>query len=87
MYSVKFTAEALEQLERLDKPVAQQVLKKLHWMAENFDQTSHLPLTGSLKGVFRLRIGDYRALYTFDKTETIMVVHFVQRRREIYKSK
>ena len=85
MYNVKFTARALEQLEGLDKPIAQQVLKKLHWMAENFDQITHLPLSGNLKGVFKLRVGDYRALYTFDRTE--IVVHFVQHRQEICKSK
>jgi hypothetical protein len=43
MYSVKFT------------PDAQQVFKKLRWVAENFDQITHLPLTGNLKGVYKLR--------------------------------
>jgi mRNA interferase RelE/StbE len=62
MYQVRFTSKGLEQIEQLSKAVAQQVLKKLRWMAENFDQATHTPLTGNLKGVFKLRVGDYRAL-------------------------
>jgi len=87
MYRVKFTPEALKQMENLDKSIAQQVLKKLHWMGENFDQTTHLPLTGTLKGIYKLRVGDYRALYDFDKDVQTIIVHFVQHRREVYKTK
>ena len=87
MYRVKFTPDALKQLEQLDKSISQQALKKLRWMAENFDQTTHLPLTGKLKGVFKLRMSDYRALYTFEKTEMTIIVHAIKHRREIYKNK
>ena len=87
MYQVRFTIKALEQMEQLNKPIAQQVLKKIRWMAENFDQSNHIPLTANLKGVFKLRVGDYRTLYTFDhETQTIMV-HFVQHRSDVYKDK
>ena len=87
MYRVNFTPEALKQMEDLDKSIAQQVLKKLRWIAENFDQTTHLPLTGTLKGIYKLRVGDYRALYDFDKDAQTIIVHFVQHRREVYKTK
>ncbi len=87
MYRVKFTQGALDQLASLDKTIAQQVLKKLHWTADNFDNTIHEPLRGRLKGVYKLRAGDYRALYTFDKQEQIIFVHFVQHRSEVYKTK
>jgi len=87
MYRVSFTPDALEQMEQLNKPVAQQVLKKLRWMAENFDQATHLPLTGNLKGIYKLRVGDYRALYTFESNEQTIIVHAVQHRREVYKTK
>ena len=87
MYQVSFTPKGLEQMGQLNKPVAQQVLKKLRWMAENFDQSTHIPLTGNLKGVFKLRVGDYRALYTFDQEKQIITIHFVQHRSEVYKDK
>ena len=87
MYTAKFTQEALDQLAELNKADAQQVMKKLRWLSENFEQATHQQLTGSLKGVFKLREGDYRALYTFDSKEQVITVHMVKHRREVYKTK
>ncbi|MCC6299197.1 MAG: type II toxin-antitoxin system RelE/ParE family toxin [Anaerolineales bacterium] len=87
MYTVKFTQEASKQLAELNKTDAQQVLKKLRWLTENFEQATHQQLTGALKGIFKLRVGDYRALYTFDSKEEVITVHMVKHRREVYKIK
>jgi mRNA interferase RelE/StbE len=87
MYNVKFTSTAVGQLEKLDKPVSQQVFKKLKWLAEHFDESVPIPLTGNLKDIYKLRVGDYRALYTFDKNQETILVHFVQHRSEVYKTK
>ncbi len=87
MYAVKFAQESTDQLAKLSKSDAQQVLKRLRWLAENFEQTAHQPLTGTLKGIFKLRAGDYRALYTFDSTEQTIVVHTIKHRREVYKTR
>lgn len=87
MYRVKFTQDTLDQMASLDRSVAQQVLKKLRWLSENFEQATHLPLTGALKGIYKLRAGDYRALYTFDRDVQEIVVHAVKHRREVYKTK
>jgi mRNA interferase RelE/StbE len=87
MYKVRFTLTTLGQLEKLDKSVSRQVFKKLKWLAEHFDESVPIPLTGNLKDIFKLRVGDYRALYTFDKKLETIVVHFVQHRSEVYKTK
>jgi len=87
MYSVGFTADAEADLARLDIPAAQRVLRKLHWLAENFDVIKPEALTGQWGGMFKLVVGDYRVLYTFDRTVQSIVVHFVKHRREVYKLK
>jgi mRNA interferase RelE/StbE len=87
MYKVRFTSAALGQLENLDKPISRQVFKKLKWLAEHLNEATPIPLTGNLKDIYRLRVGDYRALYTFDKSREVIVVHFVQHRSEVYKPK
>jgi mRNA interferase RelE/StbE len=87
MAGVRFTAPAHDQLARLDKPVAQQLLRKLHWLAENFEETVHLPLKGNLKGIYKLRVGDYRLLYTIEEGKDQIVVHFAAHRREVYKGR
>ena len=86
MYHVAFTPDAETDLARLDKSIAQRVLKKLRWLAENFEVITPESLTGEWQGVFKLRVGDYRVLYTCNETETTIVVHFVKHRREIYKA-
>ena len=86
MYQVVFTPDAEADLARLDTPVAQRVLKKLRWLAQNLDVITPEGLTGQWQGVFKLRVGDYRVLYTFDRTQQKVVVHFVRHRREVYKS-
>ena len=53
MYRVKFTQDTLDQMASLDRSAAQQVLKKLRWLSENFEQATHLPLTGVLKGIYK----------------------------------
>jgi len=85
MQLLKFTAEAKADLAKLDKPTARQVFKKSGWLAENFDLITPEPLTGEWKGVYKLRVGDYRVLYTYDQTR--LVVHSIRHRREVYKTK
>ncbi len=87
MYQVDFTPGAESDLSRLDAPIAQRVLKRLRWLAENFEMIRPEPLRGQWKGVFKLRVGDYRVLYTFDRAKHKIIVHFIRHRREVYKIK
>jgi len=86
MYHVYFTPDAESDVARLERPLAERLFKKLRWFAENFDAVKPEALTGEWQGVFKLRVGDYRVLYTFDKTKQKIVVHLVRHRREVYKS-
>ena len=85
MFHVEFTVAAQNDLACLDKPVAQRVLKKLRWLAENFEAITPEALTGQWQGVFKLRVGDYRVLYTSDLEKQKIIVRFVRHRREVYK--
>ncbi len=87
MYHVEFTPTATDDLACLNKPIAQRILTKIRWLAENFAALTPESLTGQWAGVYKLRVGDYRVLYTFDNTETGITVHFVRHRREVYKTK
>jgi mRNA interferase RelE/StbE len=85
MFQVEFTVAAQTDLARLDKPMAQRVLKKLRWLAENFEVVTPEALTGQWQGVFKLRVGDYRVLYTSDLEKQKIIVRFVRHRLEVYK--
>lgn len=62
MYKVKFTPGARADLEALDPPIAQRILDKIRWLADNCDAISHTPLSDPLRGYYKLRVGNYRAL-------------------------
>ena len=83
--AVEFTDTAEDDLSRLDTRVAQRVLDRLRWMADNAESVRHRALTGPLQGVFSLRIGDYRALYTYERATQRVVVHVVRHRSQVYR--
>ncbi len=86
MYAVEFLPVAKDDLTALDKPIAQRVLKKIHWLAENFEHIPRQPLTGNWQGYFKLRVGDYRIIYTTSEPPaTIIFIHLIKHRREVYK--
>ncbi|MGQ9555181.1 MAG: type II toxin-antitoxin system RelE family toxin [Anaerolineae bacterium] len=87
MYQIKFTPDAEADLAHLGKTVAQRVLEKLRWLAENLDVVPPETLTGEWRGVFKLRVGDYRVLYTLDRVNASIIVHFVRHRREVYRTR
>jgi len=58
MYQVEFRPRAAQDFENLDAAVAGRVLKKLRWLAENFDSLKPEPLTGPFTGLFKLRVGN-----------------------------
>ena len=87
MLKVEFMPTAAEDLAGLPKPIAQRILNKIRWLAENFSSLVPEPLTGQWEGVYKLRVGDYRVLYTFNEMKTSITIHFVRHRREVYKPK
>lgn len=87
MYQVDFTPGAEGDLCRLDAAIAQRVVRRLRWLAENFEAIRPEPLTQQWEGVFKLRVGDYRVLYTYDRAKRKIVVHFIRHRCDVYKIK
>lgn len=83
-YSVKYEPEAVNDLDQLTQTTRIRILKKIEWLKINFDQILPLPLTGNLSGFYKLRIGDYRVIYEFDKENCIIYVNRIGHRREIY---
>ena len=86
MYSIQFVPAAKDDLQRLHKPIAQRILNKIRWLVTNFDHLPLEPLVGQWEGAYKLRVGDYRIIYTFDKSEATITIHVVRHRREVYKN-
>jgi len=61
---VEWTERAIQDLEKLDLLVARRILRKVAWFAKNFKRGTVEPLSGDLKGTYKLRVGDWRVVYT-----------------------
>jgi mRNA interferase RelE/StbE len=83
-YKLTFKPEARKNFERLDKSTAEDILKKLKWLAQNVDSISHFQMTGQWSGYFRLRRGDYRIIYQLDEKAKEVIVEKIGHRSDVY---
>ncbi len=63
----------------------QRCTDKLTWLSENVEIINTLPLAGELSGLFKLKVGDYRAIYELNHNKKVITVHKIGHRRDIYK--
>jgi len=84
MYEVVFRPKAVEDFAKLDRQIADRLLKKLRWLAVNFDSIKPESLTGPFAGLSKLRVGDYRIVYQANRETKVLTVRLVGHRREIY---
>lgn len=83
MHKIEWTEDALEDLQKLDKPIASRILKKLSWFAQHFPNITPEPLSGEFAGTFKLRVGDWRIIYTLESE--VIVIHALGHRKDVYK--
>jgi len=85
-FSVEFTEKAAEEIGAVTKPVGQRLLDKIRWMADHFEAVTPAPLSGDLAGVSKLRVGDYRVLYTFNRDARSIRILRICHRRDVYRN-
>lgn len=83
-YSVELKDQAIKQLEKITSTIQSRIIKKLLWLADNFDNIIPESLTANLSDFYKLRIGDYRVIYTFNADNQIITIHEIGHRRDIY---
>lgn len=86
-YSLFLTPEAEEDFKQLNSVLRKRIYRKLEWLQKHFDHLSIFPLTGPWQGFFKLRIGDWRIIYSVDYKKSIILVSVIDRRDKIYKFK
>jgi mRNA interferase RelE/StbE len=78
--SLRFTRTAEKELRRLDPPVRVRVIAALDRLGADDRSLDVRRLTGS--DHFRLRVGDWRVIFDYDRaTRTILVRHVLPRGR------
>ena len=83
MLKVEWSKQAAKELDKIDFKIAQRLVSKISWLAQNFSYLTPEPLHGTFKGTYKLRVGDYRIVYIL--RNEIMVILSAGHRKEIYK--
>ncbi len=84
-YKVEFTLQAEEDLSRLDKTIAQHIANKIDWLSQIMESIIPAPLKGQFRGKYKLRVGDWRVIYSFEHSSQLITIYAVRHRREVYK--
>lgn len=83
-YQVEFTPKAIEGLEALTSTIQQRVLDKIRWLADNFENLTPSALTADFSGLFKLKVGNYRVIYSFDVESELITIQKIGHRRDVY---
>lgn len=83
MYRIIFEKVALNFFRKLDKNLQERIGKKIELLKEN--PHMGIPLIGNLSGLYKLRIGDYRAIYKVVNEQLIILILDLGHRKNIYK--
>jgi mRNA interferase RelE/StbE len=82
-YSIRIRASAAKDLTRIDKPDRQRIAAEIDALGGQPHKGSQLK--GDLRGLRRIRVGDYRIVYEVLDHELIVLIIRVSRRREGYR--
>ncbi|MCD6137369.1 MAG: type II toxin-antitoxin system RelE/ParE family toxin [Deltaproteobacteria bacterium] len=89
MYRIVLLSDAEKSFGRLDLPTQKKIVQKIDWLAENADKVIHHPLTSlpdDLRGLCRVRAGDYRILYWVYAESKVIKIYEIEHRSKVYRS-
>lgn len=84
---VEYSEEARRDLKRLSKDVARRIVERVRWLGEHFDAQAPQALGGEFRGMYKLRVGDWRVVYAIQYDQHRIVVHVVDHRSRIYRQR
>lgn len=84
-YTLALTESAAKELSRLTGPVVTRIAGRIERLADNPRPSGCKKLKGGVNE-WRIRIGDYRVVYTIEDTAKAVDVTRIAHRKEVYKS-
>lgn len=83
-YAVSFRRSAVKDMRRLDATVQRRVMREIESLADEPRPDGCRKLAGS-EDAYRIRIGDYRVVYTVDDAVLIVAIERIRHRRDAYR--
>ena len=84
LYEIVFTRSARKELEILNYKIVLQILKKIENLSLNPRPSGSKKLKGE-KDLWRVRVGDYRVIYSIDDSEKLVDVSVIRHRKDVYR--
>lgn len=82
-YRIDVRPAAARQLHKLDRPDARRIQGAIALLADDPRPPASRPLTG--RPAWRVRIGDYRVVYTIEDDRLLVVVVTIGHPRDVYR--
>ena len=83
-HRITFAQSAERELRRLDPPVGRRVLAAIERLAHHPRPRGCVKLVGS-KDEWRIRVGDWRVLYTIDDAQRVVDIAGIRHRSDAYR--
>lgn len=83
-YAIEFKPSAARELAKLPRPVQVKIAYKIEALSGEPYPAGVEKLKGAAT-LFRLRIGDYRVIYSVEKGRLVILVVRIGHRREVYR--
>jgi mRNA interferase RelE/StbE len=84
-YAIHYDPKAVKELAKLDKQVARRIMRAVDALAADPRPSGIRPLIG-FPNLWRIRVGDYRAIYTIRDAELVVLVLRVAHRGGAYRN-
>ncbi len=82
-YTINFAPSAAKELKKLDRPVLLRLKEAIDSLADNPRPNGVKKLSGE-DDLWRIRVGDYRIVYTIEDDIVLVTVVRVRHRRDAY---
>lgn len=87
LYTIEFAPRLEGQLEIIPKAIRKKIFERIEKLKKDPRPVNVEPLHGGESGLFRIREGDYRIVYSIQDKKLLILVIRVVHRKEVYKKK
>jgi mRNA interferase RelE/StbE len=84
LYKIFFKPSVEKDLRNLPKTTIKNIFLHIERLKQEPYPRQSIKLVGA-EYLYRLRIGDYRIIYSVDQTERQITIHYIRHRRSVYK--
>lgn len=84
-FSIKWKSSAKKELKKIDRTEISKILSEIEKLSKEPYPTNHKKLLGT-EYIYRIKIGNYRVIYSIENDELIIEIIRVRHRKEVYRN-